>query len=116
MKIKPLFLVCLALILSLLSACGPQIQTIGADEYYVEIQSEGEANTEQGNTRYEYEMNGYNEDGEEKNLIFTSNHELRQNAYLRIYVKKDEVITYEEVETDDIPNKAQQLLEDENHA
>lgn len=116
MKLKPLFLVSLTLILSLLSACGPQIQTIGASKYYVEIQSEGEAYTDQGHTRYEYEVKGYNEDGEDKKLTFTSNHPLKQDAYLQIYEKKDEVITYEEVEQDDIPKNPQQLLEDDNNA
>jgi len=61
-------------------------------------------------------MKGYNEDGEGKKLAFTSSHPLKQDAYLQIYEKKDEIITYEEVKHEDIPKKVQQLLEDENHA
>lgn len=112
---KQLVTVCMVLILALLTACSTeQLQTIGSDKYYVKIQDEGEKYTEQGNTRHKYELEGFNEDGESKNLTFTSNHQLKDDAYLRIYYKKGEVITYEEVESDDIPKDIQQLLEDDN--
>lgn len=112
---KQLPIVCMGLILALLTTCSPQqMQTIGSDKYYVKIQDEGEKYTEQGNSRYKYELEGFNEDGEGKNLEFTSNHQLKDDAYLRIYYKKGEVITYEEVESDDIPKDLQQLLEDDS--
>src|SRR5699024_7333461 len=92
----------------LLTACNPQ--TIGSDEYYVQVQNNEEKYTEENYTRYEYTLNGFDEDGKSKDMTFTANHELKKNAYLRIYYKKDEVITYEEVKKDDMPEKALQLL------
>lgn len=109
---KTFLIVCIALISGILTACGPQLKTIGSTKYYVEVQNEGESYTEQGHTRYEYELIGYNEDGEDKKLTFTSNHQLKSGAYLQIYDKNDEVITYEEIKHDDMPKKPQQLLED----
>lgn len=116
---KPFLIVCMVLTLGLLTACGQQIQqiqTIGSSKYYVEIQNEGEEYSEQGYTRYKYELKGYNEDGEDKKLTFTSNHPLRKDAYLEVYYKKGDVITYKEIERDDIPQKPQQLLENDNDA
>src|SRR5699024_12147032 len=83
-------------------------QTIGSDEYNVQVQNNGEKYTEENYTRYEYTLNGFDEDGKSKDMTFTANHELKKNAYLRIYYKKDEVITYEEVKKDDMPEKALQ--------
>ncbi|MEN1966502.1 YxeA family protein [Lentibacillus sp. N15] len=114
---KQLFIVCMVLSIGLLTACSPQpIKTIGSSKYYVQIQDNGEEYTEQDNTRYKYKLQGFNEDGEGKKFTFTANHQLKQDAYLRIYSKKDEVITYEEVDYDDIPKEAQQLLEDGNNS
>ncbi|MFD2208206.1 YxeA family protein [Virgibacillus halophilus] len=99
----------------LLAACNPEsIKTIGATKYYVEIDHSGEKYKEQGNTRYKYELAGFNEDGKGKNLTFTANHSLKKDAYLQIDYKKDEVITYEEVKYEDIPKKARKQLDD-NH-
>src|SRR5699024_631904 len=95
----------------LLMACSPQpLQTIGSTKYYVEIDNDGEAYSESEHTRYKYNLIGFDEDGESKELLFTAGHQLKQGAYLQIYFKKDEVITYEDVDTDDIPEKAQELL------
>src|SRR5699024_12198172 len=86
------------ILLVLLPDMNPQ--TIGRDEYYVQVQNNGEKYTEKNYTRYEYTLNGFDEDGKSKDMTFTANHELKKNAYLRIYYKKDEVITYEEVKKD----------------
>jgi len=99
------------LVVGLLSACTSSIQTIGADTYYVLIQDEGDSYEEQGNVRYEYKLEGYDENGDSLLLSFTANHSLKKNAYLKIFYKKDEVVTYEEVEKTDIPEKALEQLE-----
>ncbi|CDQ38522.1 MULTISPECIES: YxeA family protein [Virgibacillus] len=107
---KQFRIVCIAISLTLLTACGSEIQTIGSSEYYVKISNKGEKYTEQEHTRYKYQLKGFNEEGNDEKLTFTSNHRLTREAYLRVYFKKGEVITYEEVERDDIPKKPQQLL------
>lgn len=109
---KKCLLLCMVILLSLLTACSnPQpIKTIGSSKYYVKVQNNGEKYTEQDNTRYKYKLSGFNEDGKGKKFTFTSNHRLKQGAYLRIYSKEEEVITYEEVKQDGMPKKAQQML------
>jgi len=106
-----LLIASMGLILCLLTACSPQVlQTFGSTKYYVEIDDDGEEYEESEYTRYRYNLLGFDEDGEFKELSFTAAHQLKQGAYLQVYYKKDEVITYEEVNADDIPEKAQKLL------
>lgn len=107
---KQYLIICMALLLGLLTACNPQI--IGSDKYYVQVEGNGEKYTEQAYTRYAYTLKGFDEDGKGKELTFTANDQLREDAYLLIYYKKDEVITYEEVESDDMPEEALRLLEE----
>jgi len=96
----------------LLAACSPQpLQTIGASKYYVQIDGDGEAYEEAGNTRYEYALTGYNKSGESMELEFTAGSNLRDEAYLAVYIKNEQVVTYEEVELDDIPEDAQAALQ-----
>lgn len=89
---------------------------IGKDEYYIQVIGEGsEVESEDGNgniyTDYEYELPGYNKDGEEKTLIFTAQKQLREEAYLRVYVKEeDQVTSYQEVQADELPEKAVEEL------
>lgn len=95
-----------------LTACSPQLlQTFGSTQYYVQIDEDGEEYEESGHTRYEYNLMGFDEEGEVKELTFTAGNQLKQDAYLKVHYKKEEVITYEEVHADDIPQKAQKLLE-----
>ena len=100
-------------LLVLLSACGPQpLQTIGSSKYYVYIHKDGESYTEDDDTRYRYDVEGYDKDGHKNSLTFTAGHQLEQGAYLTIYYKDDKVITYEETDSDDVPQKAKHHLED----
>ena len=60
---------------------------------------------------YWYTLPAYNEDGEMKELNFSAAKELRADAYLKIYVKKGNVVTsYDEVNEADIPQKAKEQL------
>lgn len=109
--------VCMGITLLFLAACSPQpLQTIGATKYYVEIDDEGEELESEvaDDTRYEYHLPGIDKNGEIKELTFTAGHELKQGAFLLVYDKKDEVITFEEVDTDDIPKEALELLEEKD--
>ncbi|GEM_PF-5274746 len=108
---KKLLMVSMGFVICLLSACSPQsLQTIGSTKYYVEIDDKGEGYEESGYSRYEYNLMGFDEDGEAKELSFTAGHQLKQGAILKVHYKKGEVITYEEVDADDVPKKAQELL------
>lgn len=103
----------MVILLGLLTACN--LQTIGSDKYYVQVEDNGKKYTEQNYTRYEYTLKGFDADGERKELTFTAKDQLKEDAYLRVYYKKDEVITYEEVQSEDMPKRALQLLEKVNN-
>ena len=94
---------------------------IGTDEYYVQIQGEGELKEKD---RF-YNLPTYDEDGAEKKVTFRSvkkenDGKLKENAFLRLYVKQDdkkktdipdtEMKAYEEVQKDDIPAKVKEKL------
>ncbi|RAP30052.1 hypothetical protein C2W64_02607 [Brevibacillus laterosporus] len=84
---------------------------IGADIYYVQIIGEGKNLT--GTHLYEYTLTGYDKNGLEKKITFNGLKQLRQEAYLEVYVKSgeaDEVVTYNEVQKADIPAKANEKL------
>lgn len=98
---KQLLTGAMVLMLGLLAACSPQFpQTIGSSKYYVQVDG-GEEYDSSGHTRYEYKLEGFNDEGESKNLTFTAGKDSEEDAYLRIYEKKDEVITFEEVDADE---------------
>lgn len=60
---------------------------------------------------YWYTQTGYHEDGKEQQLNFSGQKELRQDAYLRIYVKDGDVVTsYDEVTFEEMPEAAQKAL------
>lgn len=88
----------------LLAACSPQpLQTFGTDKYYVKVNQDGDVD-EHG--RFHYVMDGADKDGEIKSLEFSANKNLKHDHFLMIYFKDDEVITYEEVSEEDIPEEA----------
>ncbi|MGG4454012.1 YxeA family protein [Brevibacillus porteri] len=89
---------------------------LGADEYYVQINKEGQKNEvtlDSGEkfATYDYTLQGYNEDGEEKTLNFMAMKELRKDAYLSVFVKEGKGVTsYQEVKVDELPDKAKEKL------
>ncbi len=88
------------------------LNRLGTDSYYVHINEEGEKieskiNTGEVVVRYEYTLPAFDEKGHEKTLTFTSQHQLRPDAYLTLFLKKEtEVTSYEEVEEKEVPDKA----------
>ncbi|MDR0268800.1 YxeA family protein [Paenibacillus sp.] len=93
------------------------INRLGADSYYVQIQDSGkeiEGKSDSGEifTYYEYTMKGFNEDGKEKTFTFTAQKDLRKQAYLQVYLKDDKVTSYQEVQANELPEKTKQKLED----
>ncbi|MBA3925980.1 YxeA family protein [Listeria rustica] len=89
---------------------------IGADTYYVKIETDGKKTSGQASdgstyTDYNYDFTGYNEDGKEKQVELTAQKNLRKGAYLEVFVKDDKGVTsYQEVKQADIPKKAAEKL------
>lgn len=91
------------------------LNRIGADEYFTQIEGPGkkiEGTLDNGEkyTDYEYELPAYNKDGKEETVTFTAQKQLREKAYLDVYVKKGIVRSYKEVKIDEIPEKAKEKL------
>ena len=54
---------------------------------------------------------GFDKEGNAKTLTFRANKELRKQAFLRLYVKEKGVSSYQEVQANEIPEKAKMKLE-----
>lgn len=92
------------------------INRVGADQYYTQITDQGkilESKDSRGvkHDSYEYELPAFNKDGQEKTVTFTAQKQLREHAYLTLFLKDDKGVTsYEEVTIDNIPTKASEKL------
>ncbi|WP_068529139.1 YxeA family protein [Paenibacillus glacialis] len=91
------------------------INRIGTDNYYVQIKGMGEKIESKSSSgekfvTYEYTLPAFNEDGQEKTFTFTSNKQLREEAYLNLFVKDEKVKSYKEVKIEDISNEAKEKL------
>ncbi|HAP15385.1 MULTISPECIES: YxeA family protein [Lactococcus] len=88
----------------------------GGTERYVKITEDGrkkviKADSGERFTDYEYEMTAYDKKGDEKEVSFTAQHNLRKNAYLKLIDNKVKGITsWEEVQEKDLPSKAKEKL------
>ena len=89
---------------------------MNADNYYLQITEDGiphEEKLDDGSvmTTYSYQLDATNADGKTIPLEFTAQKNLRKEAYLKMFVKKDnQVSSYNEVKLEDIPQKAQKQL------
>lgn len=109
MKKRLLVLASLVVVMVMMAGCSTtSIQTIGSEKYYVHITEDGEEYETGYEPRYEYNVDGYDQDGNKQTLSFTAGHLLKHDAYLRVFYKKkkDEVVYYEEVEKENVPKKA----------
>lgn len=85
--------------------------------YYVKITTDGELIRDSISERiYEYNLKGYDKNGNEKNLTFvthpTLNRPFKKNAYLKIiYTNWKKEYGYEEVKKSDVPKKSLNKLE-----
>lgn len=91
------------------------LNRIGAEQYYVQINQDGKkiedkSDSGQKYVSYEYTLEGFDSNGKEKSLTFTASKELRQDAYLRVYVKGNDVSSYQEVQATELPEQAKQKL------
>ncbi|BAH42416.1 conserved hypothetical protein [Brevibacillus brevis NBRC 100599] len=118
---KKTTIIVLSVILALMIGAVLLLQNVnfnrlGADEYYVQINKEGKKNEvtlDSGEklVSYDYTLQGYNANGEEKALNFMAMKELRKDAYLCVFVKEGKGVTsYQEVKVDELPDKAKEKL------
>lgn len=103
-------------VVALLVLMNVDFNRINKDHYYLQITKDGEVEEykldsgEIGKT-YWYELPSYNEDGNEQTLKFSAQKNLRKGAYLKLYVQDGKKVTsYNEVQFDEIPKKAQEKL------
>ncbi|MDE5831198.1 MAG: YxeA family protein [Clostridia bacterium] len=60
------------------------------------------------NMKYEYTLEAYNEKGNKKEIKFKTSRELREDAYLKLELKVLGVHAWEEVQENELPDKAQE--------
>ncbi len=96
---------------------GSTWNRLGTDTYYVHITEDGtyeEETLDNGDVvvRYDYRLDGYDENGKKQTLQFYTLKNLRHDAYLKIFYKESKGVTsYEEVKKEDVPSAALQLLD-----
>ena len=94
------------------------INRFGKDNVYVQVGDPSyteEYKTDSGQiiTTYWYESPAYDDNGGVVDVEFSAQKELRQDAYLKLYIKKgNEVTSYDEVSWEEIPNAAREGLEE----
>ncbi|MCQ6531072.1 YxeA family protein [Bacillus mycoides] len=93
-------------------------QQWGTQKMYVKIVDNGTKGP--GDTRYNYQLQAYNEDGNETLITFSSESNLRFGAYLLVYVRDDknnhhEIGRYDEVKPEKVPKKAKEKLDQSKH-
>ncbi|HLQ96264.1 MAG TPA: YxeA family protein [Pseudogracilibacillus sp.] len=113
------FVLSMGTVIPLLAVCSPQpFQKIGSAKYFVEIddESEKQENEKADDTRYEYHLMGFDKNGDEENFPFSAGKKLKQGAFLQVYYRKDEVISYEEMDEEDVPEQAMEFFDEKNNS
>lgn len=93
------------------------INRFGKENVYVQVgdpsyTEEYKIDSGQIMTTYWYELPVYDDNGNVIDVEFSAQKELKQDAYLKLYVKKgNEVTSYDEVSWEEIPEAAQEKLE-----
>lgn len=88
----------------------------GKDNVYVQVgeptsTEEDKLDTGEIMKTYGYEQPAYTENGEEIQVKFSAQKELRQGAFLMLYVNKDnEVSSYDEVTEEELPAAVKEAL------
>ncbi len=79
--------------------------------YYVVVDNTKVEEVKDNDFKYEYKLIGYKEEDKEKNIILHTNRTLKDGAFLKIkYMLTRKVISWEEVEFDEIPSSIQEKL------
>lgn len=91
---------------------GNTILKLGTTKYYVKTIKDYKDISNQNKdhyTQYEYNIKGYDKNGNEKVLTFTTDKVLKVDRYLEVAEKNDEVKAYEEVKANNLPKKVKEI-------
>ncbi len=81
---------------------------LNTSECYVQVLDAIE-NKSEGKTTYDYNLTGYDKDGNPKDVKLNESKRLRKNAYLRVKLKaNNEVMRWSEVQVNDLPEKVKE--------
>lgn len=89
---------------------------LGAEQYYTQIIGQGKMLEDKDanggkHISYEYKLSAFDKDGRQKILTFTAQKQLREHAYLSLFVKDNKGVTsYQEVKMEELPKKANEKL------
>lgn len=65
--------------------------------------------------RFEYKLMTVDKKGKEKKLSFTTSKQIREGAYIKLYVTTFRGVTYwEEIQSEELPKKVKKLLSDKS--
>lgn len=116
------FILSIAVLFIIIAGAGYAVLNVdwnrfNKEEYYTKINGdvtveESTINTGEVIKTYWYEFVSYDKDGKSQILDVSAQKELREGAYLRIYVKDGNVVTsYDEVQLQNIPQQAKQHID-----
>ncbi len=111
-KVFGKILIAIAVVAALVGAIFGLNHLENYEEYfYVQVDNSklSEAHSSE-EMRYQYQLPGYNSEGQQKSIAFKTTRELRDRAYLKVLLKATGVNRWEEVQPDDIPAKTRTQL------
>ncbi len=80
---------------------------VPSEEIFVQIDQDGTPRDPGG---YDYTLNGFNEEGEKREVTFYAGKKLQPQAFLKVYAKGSYVEKWEEVELEDLPEEVRNEL------
>lgn len=84
---------------------------LNTSKCYVQV-SDATENKGKSETTYEYNLTGYDKNGNTKEVKFSEGRKLKKDAYLCVKLKADgEVLSWEEVQKGDLPEKVKEKFE-----
>ncbi|GGE67828.1 YxeA family protein [Priestia taiwanensis] len=93
------------------SGCGQMMDRVNPfidmDEYYVLLKEDGKKLDEK---QWEYELTGYNKDGDKQEFVLLTSRDLRKDAYLKVFVKGRNGKSFVEVQENEVPEKALAII------
>ena len=82
--------------------------------YYVVVNQKGEQIKESGYQTWKYHFRGYDKLGVSQELPMTVSKRLRMGAYLEVHSKGKNVISWHELQENDIPDDIKEKLQKDN--
>ncbi|WP_283170025.1 YxeA family protein [Curtanaerobium respiraculi] len=94
-----------ALVVGALAGVFYLTNTDNASTWYVRVDDAvAQDKSKDDEELWEYTLDAYNENGEHRQLTFTASKRLRDGAYLKLgYMPVREVVSWEEIQPDEIP-------------